>query len=170
MRLLLALVLLVVAHPARADRWLVEVEPLAIHGTDDGEIGPNSMMVVTAGRAFGGERWLPFVELGGGLINVQAHAGLLLAPRGLGSDGMVARFALRPQYHILCGDTAVLANAAGGYRWARGGRAGFAVLLGVDAGPAWIAPPDTCDPDLPFPTTHERHVAIGGQLSLSIDL
>lgn len=152
------------ASPARADRWFLDVEPVAIHAAGDDRM-LSSMFVLSVGRAHGTGRATPYVALGAGFINLQARAGALVRLGGVRSP-WVARVELRPQLSILCGETAVFGGAGLGYRFAGDGTP-ITVLAAAEAGPGWTR--RDCGPDrMPGPT--EQAWFGGGTLSLAFGL
>jgi hypothetical protein len=160
-----ALVIAGLAHDASANRWLLDLEPVAIHGRTDGEVGPVSMMVVAFGRVFSDGAIAPYAAVGSGFLTIQARGGVMIAPRD--QSGIIARIELRPQIAtIVCAEPAILANAGGGYRWGDATRRRVAVIGSVAGGPAWLA--DDCGPDTTTPQ-HELHAVIGGHVSVTFD-
>ncbi|MBK9035503.1 MAG: hypothetical protein IPL61_30305 [Myxococcales bacterium] len=159
--LLVVLVLLTASSTARAERWFVDVEPVAIHGSaDDHTLA--SMLVVSAGRRLDVGGVTPFVALGGGLLNVSARAGVLVPVRG----AWVARIEVRPQLALVCVEPAVLAGAGAGYRFAGDGTP-ITVIAAAEGGPGWARM--DCHPDRPLGPT-ERTWFAGGTLSVAIGL
>ncbi len=146
---------------ARADRYFVDVEPVAIHASaDDHQLA--SMFVVSAGRRAEVGGVTGFAAVGAGLLSVSARAGALV-PLG---HAWVARVELRPQLAIICAEPAVLGGVGLGYRVARDG-APVTVIAAVESGPGWAH--TSCGPDRMLGPT-ERTWFTGGALSIAVGL
>lgn len=161
--LAIAVVALAASH-AHADRWFVDIEPVAIHAaTDDRQL--SSMFVVSVGRATQVGRVAPYLAAGAGLVNVQARVGAMIALDDAASS-WVARVEVRPQVSIICAETAVFGGAGIGYRFARDG-VPVTVLAAAETGPGWTR--RDCGPDrMTGPV--ERGWFGGGTLSVAFGL
>ena len=155
----LAATLTAVPHAAHAGRWFAEVEPVAIRrGGDDQQLP--SMFTVSLGRIRNDGMLRPFVAAGGGLLNVQARAGILALARGSYEDGPTMLVQVRAMHAILCSEDGFFGGLGLGYRWYRGGNNPFGLLGTVEAGPAVLRP--TCGPDVPIDAADVERTWLGG--------
>lgn len=158
---MVVLALTSLAAPARADRWFVDVEPVAIHASAD-DHALSSMFVVSAGRRAAVGATIGYAGVGAGLLTVQARLGALV-PLG---PTWVARVELRPQVSLPCAESAVLGGLGLGYRISRDGTP-VTVIGAAETGPGWAR--TMCGPDVPLGPTH-RTWFTGGTLSIAIGL
>lgn len=151
--------------PAAAGSWFVELEPLAVRRGGDNQLP--SVFTVSVGRARASGMLRPFAAAGGGLLNVQARAGVMALARGSGHDGPTMLLQLRAMHAVLCAEQGVFGGVGLGYRWWREGKNPFGVALSVEAGPARLRP--TCGPEVAIADAPVvRGWLGGGSLALTI--
>jgi hypothetical protein len=118
------------------------------------------MFTVSVGRVREHGMLRPFVAAGGGLLNVQARAGILALARGSSNDGPTMLVQVRAMHTILCSEDGVFGGVGLGYRWYRAGNNPFGLLATVEAGPAFLRP--ACGPELPVDAAAVERTWLGG--------